>query len=359
MRRASLTWIFAGLGAALVGFGAGRIAAPAPVKAEVKLGETAAAWKARDAARTRLEIRLANAEAAKDGGAARAEAEALAALDPFHPGARAVLRKGPGGALASRPGAPASGPTLGIGAAREPTGYDAGASTDVSGASTAGRTRMDTAVSIPDAGAAADRRSRKDAAASIPGGSAAADRRSRKDADAAAAARSTSAYEEARREMRRRTHEAIDAMFPHAGIAAAMKRQAWDGRLDQAIEDLRKLRSDEPAADEILAGLRAIAAGLEGGRVALADGRLAEADSLWRRAFEAERELLPAEVSSVPVREARRQLAQAWFEDGRRFLARDEVDAAVASWRRGLAADPSHLDLRAALQRAAERSAAR
>lgn len=338
MRRSSLTWIFGGLGAALLGFGAGRLVAPAPMKA-AELGETAAAWKARDAARTRLEIRLANAVAKKDRGAALGEAEALAALDPFHGGARSVLRQGRGSAPVWQPGAPSSDSMLGIGAAKGPSGNEAGAST-VLGPATKGRSREDTAASAPDAGVAADRRSRQDA-------------------DAAAAARSTSAYEEARREMRRRTHEAIDAAYPRTGIASAMKRYAWDGRLDQAIEDLRKLRSDEPAADEYLSGLRSIAAGLEGGRVALAEGRLAEADSLWRRAFDAERSMLPADVSSVPVREARRQLAQAWFDDGRRFLERDEIDAAVASWRRGLAADPSHLDLRAALQRAAERSAGR
>ncbi|HWV36943.1 MAG TPA: hypothetical protein VN033_00535 [Vulgatibacter sp.] len=329
------------LGAALLGFGAGRLAAPAPAGAPPPLGDTEAAWKARDAARTRLEIRLAGAVARRDRGAILAEAEALAALDPFHPRARAELRRIAEGeaALAAATGASDAGASEDAGARSAPEGSSAGpgGAARIGGGSTPEEER----------------------AGGTSGEEAAAKGRSGKDAVAAAAARSTSAYEAARRRMRLRTHEAIDARHPHAGIAAALKRHAWDGRLEQAIEDLRKLRGAAPEAAGILDSLRAIAAGLEGGRAVLAEGRLSEADPLFGHAFEAERSILPAEVSSVAVREARRQLAQAWFEEGRRFLGRDQLDDAVAAWRRGLAADPSHLDLRAAIQRAAERAAAR
>lgn len=283
-RTIATRWILPAAGAVLLGFGAGRAAAPAPQVHEVPPGEDEAAWKRRDAARTRLEIRLGDLVAAKDFGAARIEAEALVALDPFHAGARSLLR--------------------------EP---------------------------IPDAAAAAK-------------GSDATD-----GTNAGAAARSTNAYEEARKEVRRRTIEAIDGMYPHPGVAAAIRRWAWEGRLDQAIEELRKLRGDVPGVDGTLAGLRLVAARLEAGRLAQSDGRLSEADAILHQAFEAERTLLPEGVASVAVREARRQLAQGWFDEGRRFAGRDQLAEAESAWRRGLAADPSHLDLRAALQRAAER----
>ncbi|HEY0840074.1 MAG TPA: hypothetical protein VGD74_07800 [Vulgatibacter sp.] len=166
------------------------------------------------------------------------------------------------------------------------------------------------------------------------------------------------AYDEARREVRRRVFEAIDAMYPDAAIAAAMRRYAWEGRIDLATEDLRKLQhsSGDAGTDiEWLVGrLRYVAARLEAGRLAWVDGRLAEADPLWREAFAAERTILPEGVTSVPVREARRHLAQAWHREGLRFEARDQVAAAVAAWKRGLKADPGDLDLRIALQRAAE-----
>lgn len=285
-RTIATRWILPAAGAALLGFCAGRSIAPAPRTHEAALGEDESFWKSRDAARTRLELRLADRLRSKDLDAARIEAEALAALDPFHAGARAFLR---------------------------------------------------TPKPISDATAAAKRDAREDADAS----------------------RSTNAYEEARKEVRRRTVEAIDAMYPHPAVAAAIRRWAWEGRLDQAIEELRKLRGEEPGADGVLAGLRLMAAKLEAGRLASADGRLSEADVLLQQAFDAERALLPEGVASVGVREARRQLAQGWFEEGRRYAGRDQLAEAEGAWRRGLSADPSHLDLRVALQRVAEEAAGR
>lgn len=280
----TLRWILPAAAAVLLGFGAGRLVSSAstPRPSSSPHDETAMAWKVRDAARTRLELRLRERIARSAWIEARAEAEALAVLDPFNAEARAFLKR-----------EPAAGPSAADGAGR-----------------------------IGDT-------------------------------------KGASAYEEARREVRRRVFEAIDSGFPDAAIAAAIRKYAWEGRLDPATEDLRKLlrsRSDDSAAiAELIGGLRHIASRLEAGRLAWADGRLAEADPLWHEAFAAERRLLPEGVTSVPVREARRHLAQGWYQEGRRLEARDQRDAAVAAWRKGLAADPSDLDLRTALQRAMER----
>lgn len=289
-------WILPVAAASVVGFAGGKQISSrtsAPVAA-AELDEVTIAWKVRDATRTRLELRLRERIARRAADDARAEAQALVQLDPFHAEARAFLRSA---------------------ATHEPS-----------------------------------RSPREEGPAAA----------SRESASPQGEAKAAGAYEEARREVRRGVFAAIDSMYPDPAVAAAVRRYAWEGRIDPATEDLRKLQRTKGDAGEdveaLIGRLRQVATKLEAGRLAWVDGRLAEADPLWRDAFAAERALLPEGVTSVPVREARHHLAQAWHREGLRLESRDQLAAAVAAWKKGIAADPADLDLRTALQRAVERT---
>ncbi len=174
-------------------------------------------------------------------------------------------------------------------------------------------------------------------------------------------ARAVIAYESARREVRKLHSEAIDRSYPDPIIAASIRRYALDGTIEAALDDLRARAGemeDAEAAELLVDRLRRFASSLKDGHAAMAAGRLIDADASWGLAFAIENSLLPAEVASVAVRDARTLLGKAWYEEGARHAARYQWEEASAAWRRGQTVDPSHLELRVALQRLEERRAA-
>ncbi|AKU91524.1 hypothetical protein AKJ08_1911 [Vulgatibacter incomptus] len=259
----------------------------------------------RDATRRRHEVHLRAFLDRESWTEASAEAQALLDLDPFHDEARIARRR-----------------------AQAAIEHAAGAGACAEGVADGGRAQKESCTT----------------------GTAASSRRGR-DAEARG-------WAEARQKVRALAAEALEQAYPEPGVATAVGLFVLDGKVDAALDALRKLRKAgiEPRADDralqsLAAGITLIGGKFKDGQTAFLAGRLTEAHAQWTVAIEEERRILPPGISSVATRSVRRSLAQAWLEEGTRFEARGQLDAAAAAWKRGAWAEPSNLEIRAALQR--------
>lgn len=163
----------------------------------------------------------------------------------------------------------------------------------------------------------------------------------------------TSGYQRARQEARSHALEAIEGLYPEPKIASAIQRYALDGRLEEAIDRLRKLARSggQEEAAALVAALNQLGSALKDAHTALSEKRFEDAGEFLQVVVEVEGGLLPEGRSSILARELRTELAKAWFEEGKLQRARGLPELAVTSWRRGREADPSLLELGIALQR--------
>lgn len=147
----------------------------------------------------------------------------------------------------------------------------------------------------------------------------------------------------------------LEQRYPEPEIGSAMALFALEGKTKQAIEKLKKLRADRrmekhhALVDTLLAQLLLIDGKYSDGQSLYMQDRIKEADQEWQIAMDADARVMPPGMHSSVVREIRRSLGQGHARQGKVHSERRQWKLAFEAFKRGLDADPSHLEIRQGL----------